>query len=290
MTDETAPATPAAEPSTAPAVEPAKTDAVATEATVETTETAEAAETAEAKPEGEDSPAEGDDDKPKRLPRSQRDKRKISYLAGQNAQLQQELNDLKAQIEKQPKTEEVEPTLEAYKYDVEKYQDAKLRWILKQEFDARNAQQQQERLREQEARLNRGRVAELNEKAEALSEILPDFHEVLKDFKDDGGEFSQTVKDAIVRVGPELAYYLAKNPKVADELNDMEPIEAAIRIGELRPKLSLAQPKKQTTAPAPISLPKGGAAPAKTINELAKSDDLSAYVAARNAQDAAARR
>ncbi len=282
MTEETgAPAAPAA-PSTAPAVEAGTPAAVAETAAVETTEEA-------VKPEGETTETEAEDDKPRRLPRSQRDKRKISYLAGENARLAEEIAALRSTSERGPKAE-AEPTLEQFNYDVDKFNDAKMRWNVKQELSSFKTDQQKELLAERQQRLAQNRVKELEAKAEAIKDRVPDFEKVIKDFADDGGEFSPHVKEAVLRVGPELAYYLAKNPDIAEELNELEPIEAAIRIGELRPKLSLAQSRKQTQAPAPLKGVVGGAAPSKTIYDLAKSDDLSAYVEARNKEDAARRR
>lgn len=284
MTDETTGATAPAETTTAPAVEDGK-PAVAQEATVETTE---------AKPEGEaetteENTEEAESDKPKRLPRSQRDKRKISYLAGENARLAQEIAELRTLAERAPKAD-AEPTLEQFNYDVDKFNDAKSRWNIRQEISSLKTELQRDQLTERQARLAQNRVRELQERADAIKDRVPDFDRVLKDFADDGGQFSEHVKEAVIRVGPELAYYLAKNPDIAEELNELEPIEAAIRIGELRPKLSLAQPRKQTQAPAPLKGITGGAAPTKSLADLAKADDLSAYIKARDAEDAAAKR
>jgi DNA repair exonuclease SbcCD ATPase subunit len=283
MTDETTGATPA-EPTTAPAVEDGKPT---TEQVVETTE---------AKPEGEAETTEAtepteetDDNKPKRLPRSQRDKRKISYLAGENARLAQEISELRTLAERAPKAD-AEPKLEDFNFDVDKFNDAKSRWNIRQEISSLKTELQRDQLTERQQRLAQNRVRELQERADAIKDRVPDFDRVLKDFADDGGVFSEHVKEAVIKVGPELAYYLAKNPDIAEELNELDPIEAAIRIGELRPKLSLAQPRKQTQAPAPLKGLSGGAAPSKSLADLAKQDDLSAYIKARDAEDAAARR
>lgn len=279
MTEETA-APAAAETTTAPAVEAGTPAAVAPESVAaETTE--------EVKPEGEQPEGETtEDDKPRRLPRSQRDKRKISYLAGENARLAEEIASLRSSA---PKAD-TEPTLEAFNYDVDKFNDAKSRWNVRQELASFKEEQTRELLADRQRRLEQGRVSELQERAEAIKDRIPDFDKAIRKYVDDGGEFSQHVKEAVLRVGPELAYYLAKNPDVADELNELEPIEAAIRIGELRPKLSLAQSRKQTQAPVPLKGVQGGAAPSKSVYDLAKSDDLSAYVKARRAEDAAKRR
>lgn len=281
MTDETTGVPALAEASTTPVVDPAKPAAVA-EATAEVTEEV-------VKPEGETEPEATEGERPKRLPRSQRDKRKISYLAGENARLAQEIAELKAVTERAPKAD-AEPTLEAFNFDVDKFNDAKSRWNIRQEVNALKTELQRDQLTERQTRLAQTRLAELQERADAIKDRVPDFEKALREFADEGGEFAQHVKEAVLRVGPELAYYLAKNPDVADELNELEPYEAAIRIGELKPKLSLAQSRKQTQAPPPLKGLSGGAAPSKSIAELAKADDLSAYIEARNKEDAASNR
>ena len=244
MTDETGAVAPA-EPTTAPAVEAGEPVAVAEAA--ETTE----ATTEEAAPEEGEQPEETtEDDKPKRLPRSQRDKRKISYLAGENAKLAQEIAELRSLTEKAPKAD-AEPTLEGHGYDVDKFNDAKMRWNVRQEVVGLKTELQRDQLAERQNRLEQNRLAEINERADKIRASIPDFDKVLKDFADDDGKFERHVAEAVYRVGPELAYYLAKNPGIADELNELDPIEAAIRIGKLTPKLSLAQSNKQTKAPAP---------------------------------------
>ncbi len=274
MADETAAPAAPAEPSTAPAVEPVTTPPV-------TGETPVAAETT---PEAPETPEEGtEDDKPKRLPRSQRDKRKISYLAGENARMAEELTQLR---QSQPAKADAEPKLEDFA-DYDKFSDAKTRWIARQEAATAREEFRKELVSEREKNFAQSKVKELEARAEALKERVPDFDKVIKTFVEDGGEFAPHVRDAVIRVGPELAYYLATHPDIAEELNELEPFEAAIRIGELRPKLSPAQPKKQTQAPAPVAAPKGGAAAPVDLRALAKSDDVSAYVAARRAQQKA---
>jgi hypothetical protein len=58
-----------------------------------------------------------------------------------------------------------------------------------------------------------------------------------------------------------ISYHLAKNPNELDALNAMNSRELARAMGRLEATLKLPEAKKQTSAPAPLSRSKGGAAP-----------------------------
>lgn len=56
--------------------------------------------------------------------------------------------------------------------------------------------------------------------------------------------------------GPDIAYYLGKNPRLASEIARSDPINAAIKIGQVIAKVSTQTPKA-TSAPDPVA-PIGG--------------------------------
>ena len=53
-------------------------------------------------------------------------------------------------------------------------------------------------------------------------------------------------------MGPQIAYYLAKNVAETNRLNRLNPVAVAREIGRLEERLTPSQPKKVTDAPAPI--------------------------------------
>lgn len=63
------------------------------------------------------------------------------------------------------------------------------------------------------------------------------------------------VVDALMdsEAGPALVYHLAKNPAVAERLNGMSPLRAAIELGRLETTLTAPAVKAPSNAPAPIS-------------------------------------
>lgn len=93
-----------------------------------------------------------------------------------------------------------------------------------------------------------------------------------------------TIRQALLGLdnGPEIAYMLGKNPDVAYEIANMNPIQAGMRLAELINRA----PRRTSNAPAPIKpLGTTGANPAKTLYEMSPHE----FIAARNAEERAKR-
>jgi len=75
---------------------------------------------------------------------------------------------------------------------------------------------------------------------------------------------SEPMMAAILRSpkGADVAYHLGKNRELAAQIAGLDPIGAAIRIGEIAATITKPAPKKTSDAPAPIS-PVGGRAAAQ---------------------------
>jgi len=82
--------------------------------------------------------------------------------------------------------------------------------------------------------------------------------------------------------GPELAYHMAQHPEIAEELNKLTPVKAAIRLGRLETALAAPVAKSTTKAPAPISPIRS--APARQT-DLAKAS-MNDYIEMRRKQGA----
>lgn len=61
-------------------------------------------------------------------------------------------------------------------------------------------------------------------------------------------------------VGPDVAYYLGKNVKLAAAISSASPIEAARAIGRLEAEIAKTRAKPVTNAPPPVSPIRGGGA------------------------------
>jgi hypothetical protein len=71
---------------------------------------------------------------------------------------------------------------------------------------------------------------------------------------------SESVVEAILHStkGPQIAYFLAKNPEITSRLNQLSPFEVALEIGRMEERLTPPTPKVITQAPKPLQNVSGG--------------------------------
>jgi hypothetical protein len=245
-----------------------------------------------AQPEGEaDIGSDGDDadGKPKQLSRAQRLQRKAARLATMVAEQGAELERLRA-ASSASSTASSEPKEADYNGDFTAYLADRAAWkaaqTISEKLDARDKQSATEKAitARQEA------LSDFVERAEDAKAKIPDFDATFETFARAGGQFAPHVVEELHESehGPVLAYQLAKNPRLAAELNAMSPRDAAREIGRLEAKVSLPQPKKQTQAPPPLKALTGGASPPTDMAKLAQSEDITEFVKAVRARKASA--
>jgi hypothetical protein len=105
------------------------------------------------------------------------------------------------------------------------------------------------------------------EQARQQSEIIESFHEREEEARNKYDDFEQVaynpklpITDAMAQtiqaseVGPDMAYYLGSNPKEADRISRLSPLQQAKELGKIEAKLA-DNPvvKKTSSAPAPIA-------------------------------------
>jgi len=153
----------------------------------------------------------------------------------------------KAQIQQQqgePKTVEPGKTLADFEYDEGKFTE------YLHDLASADARTESEKVvqREREARLQ----AEYQEREAEFSETVDDFHTAVYS---DSLNISPAMAAATqaAEKGPQLRYYLAKNPEVAAKLSKMAPFDMAMELGQIQAtKLVKAKPPSVTTAPKPV--------------------------------------
>lgn len=105
------------------------------------------------------------------------------------------------------------------------------------------------------------------EAAKQQSAVLESYHDLEEEARSKYDDFEQVAYNPKLpvtnvmaetiqssEIGPELAYYLGSNPKEAERISRMTPLNQAKEIGKIEAKLVSAPPvKKTTSAPAPIS-------------------------------------
>jgi hypothetical protein len=272
--------------------EPAESKPATTETSVPSGEAAQPnAETGGDKkpPEQTDGDTSAEGDKPAKLTRNQRLQRKAARLATMVAEQQAEIEALRAKssdTSDQPKEADFNGDYVAYQTELAAWKAARK---VGEKFDEQRASDAEKRI----AEARQTAAHEFLERAEELKPSIADFNETFEVFAKAGGKFAEHVIEELhdSERGPELAYHLAKSPHITASLNQMSPRDAAREIGRIEATLpSLPQPKKQTKAPPPLAPPAGGAAAPKDISAAAKSDDISAFVKMREAEEAAKRK
>lgn len=236
-----------------------------TDGETETAAEASESEDKQEKSDDKDEEAEGkdeDEDKPKkRLPGSERLKRRLAAAETELANLRSRPGDgaasaaeIEKLIGKPPKEEEFNGDFLAYERALTVY-------------DMRKANAE-DRMRERAEQATHARQQAKREAAEAHLERIEEFRDKVKDFDATMKAASslQTaphVEELILDSdkSAHLLYHLAKNPDRLARLNDMSERDAAREIGRIESRLSLPNPKTQTKAPKPVTPPKGGAAP-----------------------------
>lgn len=121
------------------------------------------------------------------------------------------------------------------------------------------------------------------ERVSVFKETATDFEEVA--YK---APLSDQTSADILRMddGPQLAYYLGKNPAEARALNALSDRERAITLGRLSGKLATSPPRRTTQAPPPIT----GAVTGKTAPTTKWSSMSAEQYAAAQAEEMKARR
>ena len=154
----------------------------------------------------------------------------------------------------------VEPSERDYAHDYLAYDRALREYQTRKavrDETRRQAERQavQDRLIEQ-----RERVDSYQRRLESVRERIPDFAEVMRERAGEGAAIRNDVRDLVMESpkGPLIAYYLATNPDVLDDINAMSPAAAAKTIGSLEARIRGPRPKLHTDArPSRVS-PQGG--------------------------------
>jgi len=251
------------EPSAIPAVKEENTTSPEVEAqAVETKEAQAPTDSNESEaPSGEAETTETDEPEKKKNSFQER----ISELSRQKKEAQQHAEEmerrarsLEERLANSTQEDEPYPTLEAYGYDEQAYQKALVDYTTSRSQRA----YQQARLEEEQGLLQEARqrqqqymVQTFAERSNTFAETQPDFNTKMND-----QNFVQTfrqspsVQEAVLTSdnGPAMAYYLASNPQVAQEIASLSPVMAGMKLAGIESKLSAPVSVKPTNTPEPI--------------------------------------
>jgi len=168
---------------------------------------------------------------------------------------------------RQPETPEPGKTLADFEYDEGKFSQ----YI--QEQAVAGARAEIERGNQQQATVQRR--AEFEVKEQGFASNVNDYHTVTRN---QALQISQTMVETLqtAEKGPEVLYYLGKNPDVAAGLAAMSPLDAARELGKIE-ATNLVKPEpsvKKTPTPVPkIKAAESGGT--RVSPDTAKSDEIS---------------
>lgn len=111
--------------------------------------------------------------------------------------------------------------------------------------------------------------AKFNAKAGAMRAKYPDFEETVSQ-----PIFSTLLINEIYAsdYGPEIGYYLSKNPSEANRISNLKPNMISKEIGKLEVKFSEALTRKTSNAPPPITPIKGDDVPVKDTSKMTDAE------------------
>lgn len=241
----------------------------------EVEETVEAEAEAEAEEsEGESPPPVEQNDEEKSNPFQERiDKLTENWRKTERAltDLEKENEELRRKVTEIPtQTEEVK-TLADFDYDDKAYQQ----YVFdRAEKRAEAAAEKFLQKTSQTARVDES-VEKFEKSAQAFAKEHTDYYEVVQDKT---LRISEPMAEVIraSEIGPELAYYLGKNPDVAKEISAKSDAAVGRELALLETQLQAKQPKKVSKAPPPPPANIGGGEPGQKVSSTdPKSDKLS---------------
>ena len=216
--------------------------------------------------------------------------KKIDRLVSRTTELESELEaerrataELRARLDGKSETKQPEQSVPAGKPQpgqfstVEEYVDALTDWKLAQK-EAKEAQEAAAEIEREDSKAYARGLAEIRAEHEDFDEVV--------------GQ-SLPIADGVITAirklpnGPEVAYFLGKNPDVCEALAEDDWMVAIAKVGQISAELSKGQsnsqatPTQRTVPPKPVR-PVGGASSRSsiTLDQLSGAD----YVRVRNAE------
>lgn len=172
------------------------------------------------------------------------------------------------------KTRDVAPVRETFRDD-EAYLDAQIEHLA----EKRAAEKMTQRERASQAEKNSEAFLE---KAEKAQERYPDFQTVV-------GNPQLTINEGMAEfisdsdAGPDVAYYLGKNPMKAAQIAQMSPMKAAKALGLIEAEIASKPQARVSKAPDPISV--GGSRGKASSSSLpSDDDDIATWMRKENAR------
>jgi hypothetical protein len=200
----------------------------------------------------------------------------------ENRMLREQKAELEARLAQQQQPEAGEPKREQFE-DYESYLRAVAKYDAKQEtaeaLKAARMEGQQRQAQGRQAESQHEVAKQWTEREKDFQSKTKDYLDVVQPFVEPDGEMSllsPAARQAIVELGPEVLYELAKNPDIVERIADLSPVRQVAELGKLQTKQS-TPPPKASNAPAPIAPVKAGRSSAPGYSENMSDTEYAAW-------------
>jgi hypothetical protein len=207
--------------------------------------------------------------------------KRIDELTRQRHEAERRASELEQRLQQLQSGTQTSGQAPATKPDPRQFEDygdyvaALTKYEAAQMLSARD-QQQAQALQQQRQQLTQqaeqARAEAWTERQAAVRQALPDYDAVMSAAAN--VHVSQAVQEAILDSdrGPELAYHLAKNPQLAQQLSGMSARQVDREIGRLEERLARPAPPPVSKAPPPLKPLTGSGAAAKDPSQMTDAE------------------
>lgn len=232
---------------------------------MEVTQTAPAeevkAETATAPEVTEQSEVKTEETKPAELPRGVQ--KRIDKLTARLREAESKL----AEAAKPAEVDDKEPRIEDFDFDSDKYEEAKIAYRVRKELK----KEESAKAKASEQQKQQAVIESAKAKFEQAGEKFDDFDDVVYTNQHVTKEMAQAV--LFSDVGPDIAYYLGKNPEESQRIAALPPARQKIEIGKLEVRFTTKPEPRTTNAPEPIKpVSSAGKAPSMLSDDMPLAD------------------
>lgn len=232
---------------------------------MEVTQTAPAeevkAETAAAPEATEHSEVKTEETKPAELPRGVQ--KRIDKLTARLRDAESKL----AEAAKPAEADDKEPKIEDFDFDSDKYEEAKIAYRVRKELsNAEKAKLEASERQKQQKVIESAKV-----KFDEAGDRFDDFDDVVYKNPYVTNDMVQAV--FFSDVGPDIAYYLGKNPEESQRIAALPAARQMIEIGKLEARFTTKPEPRTTNAPEPIKpVSSAGKAPSMLSDDMPLAD------------------
>lgn len=181
---------------------------------------------------------------------------RFKQIYAQKKQQEREIAELKQKLQnnQEPIKQDVKaPSLEAFDYDQEKFDEANFNYRMDKEFEKRDRQAKEQKQKQAQNDL----LSSFDKKEAAYHAENPDYQKAIDEVGNAG--YNETINQVLLNSekGAELDHYLLRHPEEVQKLSSMNSIQQTMYMGKLEGNLTKQKEIKQSKAPEPIETVKG---------------------------------